>query len=217
MHAAGSERFPSMEVMRNVSKLMNKKITTGALSLAAGLGLAAGASAAVQVDDGAGGKLKPAVPATDKQFDRWAETGKLYARYDELLGKARKRDVAPQKHVLRHDVVSEKELRKGIADLRNRLAAARAAAAAAAEAEATAEATGVASGTLESIAACESGGDPGAVNAAGYYGKYQFDMQTWQSVGGSGNPAAASEAEQDQRAAILYSRAGSSPWPVCGQ
>ena len=75
---------------------------------------------------------------------------------------------------------------------------------------------GVSVATLESIAACESGGDPTAVNAAGYYGKYQFDESTWASVGGSGNPAEASEAEQDYRAALLYSRAGSSPWPVCG-
>lgn len=75
---------------------------------------------------------------------------------------------------------------------------------------------GVSLATLNSIAACESGGDPTAVNAAGYYGKYQFDMSTWASVGGSGNPAEASEAEQDYRAALLYSRAGSSPWPVCG-
>jgi Transglycosylase-like domain len=41
-------------------------------------------------------------------------------------------------------------------------------------------------------------------------------MGTWASVGGSGNPAEASEEEQDYRAALLYSRAGSSPWPVCG-
>jgi hypothetical protein len=76
---------------------------------------------------------------------------------------------------------------------------------------------GVSIATLDSIAACESGGDPTAVNAAGYYGKYQFDEGTWAAVGGSGNPAEASEAEQDYRAALLYSRSGSSPWPVCGQ
>ncbi|HWT91428.1 MAG TPA: transglycosylase family protein [Solirubrobacteraceae bacterium] len=70
---------------------------------------------------------------------------------------------------------------------------------------------------LQAIAACESGGNPGAVDASGTYrGKYQFDAQTWASVGGSGDPAAASEAEQDRRAAMLYSRAGSTPWPVCG-
>ena len=32
-----------------------------------------------------------------------------------------------------------------------------------------------------------------------------------------GNPAAASEAEQNRRAAMLYAREGASPWPVCGR
>lgn len=74
-----------------------------------------------------------------------------------------------------------------------------------------------ASSGLESIAACESGGDPGAVSPNGLYrGKYQFDRQTWASVGGSGDPAAAPESEQDYRAAVLMQRRGSSPWPVCG-
>jgi hypothetical protein len=77
---------------------------------------------------------------------------------------------------------------------------------------------GVTMATLESIAACESGGDPGAVSSEGTYrGKYQFDQGTWESVGGSGDPAAAPEAEQDYRAALLYSESGSSPWPICGQ
>jgi hypothetical protein len=72
-------------------------------------------------------------------------------------------------------------------------------------------------GTLESIASCESGGDPTIVSADGSYrGKYQFDYGTWESVGGGGDPAAAPEAEQDYRAALLYSRSGSSPWPICG-
>jgi hypothetical protein len=70
---------------------------------------------------------------------------------------------------------------------------------------------------LRSIAACESGGDPHAVGGGGSFrGKYQFDYGTWARVGGSGDPAAAPEAEQDRRAAMLYARAGSSPWPVCG-
>jgi len=72
-------------------------------------------------------------------------------------------------------------------------------------------------GHLAAIAACESGGNPSAVGGGGAYrGKYQFDQQTWASVGGSGDPAAAPEAEQDQRAAMLYAKAGSNPWPVCG-
>lgn len=70
---------------------------------------------------------------------------------------------------------------------------------------------------LQSIAACESGGNPRAIGGGGLYrGKYQFDRSTWASVGGSGDPAAAPETEQDRRAAMLYARAGASPWPVCG-
>jgi Transglycosylase-like domain len=76
---------------------------------------------------------------------------------------------------------------------------------------------GVSSATLEAIALCESGGDPSAVSSDGSYrGKYQFSFETWAAVGGSGDPAAASEAEQDYRAALLYAQSGSSPWPVCG-
>jgi hypothetical protein len=74
-----------------------------------------------------------------------------------------------------------------------------------------------ASPALQAIAACESGGSPSAIGGGGAYrGKYQFDYGTWASVGGTGDPAAAPEPEQDMRAAILYARAGSAPWPVCG-
>jgi hypothetical protein len=70
---------------------------------------------------------------------------------------------------------------------------------------------------LERIAQCESGGDPTAVSAdRRYFGKYQFSRATWRAVGGRGNPALASEAEQDRRALILYQREGTAPWPVCG-
>lgn len=70
-------------------------------------------------------------------------------------------------------------------------------------------------GHLHSIKECESGGDYTAVNLAGYYGAYQFDFQTWASVGGTGNPANASPAEQDMRAQMLYNQRGSQPWPIC--
>jgi soluble lytic murein transglycosylase-like protein len=76
---------------------------------------------------------------------------------------------------------------------------------------------GVSQATLDAIGSCESGGNPAAVSSDGTYrGKYQFDYGTWESAGGSGDPAAAPEAEQDMRAAMLYSRAGTSPWPICG-
>jgi hypothetical protein len=83
--------------------------------------------------------------------------------------------------------------------------------------EAPAPAPAGASPALEAIAACESGGNPAANTGNGFYGKYQFDLGTWASVGGTGNPAAASEAEQNRRAALLYAREGASPWPVCGR
>jgi hypothetical protein len=71
---------------------------------------------------------------------------------------------------------------------------------------------------LDPIARCESGGDPGAVSAGGTYrGKYQFSLPTWRSVGGTGDPAAAPETEQDRRAAILYRDHGAGQWPVCGR
>ena len=72
-------------------------------------------------------------------------------------------------------------------------------------------------GSLAGIRACESGGNYGAVSSNGKHrGAYQFDQQTWESVGGSGDPAAASPAEQDQRAGALRQQRGSSPWPSCG-
>lgn len=75
-----------------------------------------------------------------------------------------------------------------------------------------------AGGTLGAIAQCESGNNPRAVSPGGTYrGLYQFDYGTWASVGGSGDPAAASPAEQHKRAAILYSQRGAQPWPVCGR
>ena len=70
---------------------------------------------------------------------------------------------------------------------------------------------------LERIAACESHGNPRAIGGGGAFrGKYQFTYATWAAVGGKGDPAAGSEAEQDVRAAILLSRTGGSAWPVCG-
>jgi hypothetical protein len=83
--------------------------------------------------------------------------------------------------------------------------------------QAAAAQTSVASPQLQAIAACESGGNPAAIGGGGAYrGKYQFDYGTWASVGGSGDPAAAPEAEQDRRAQMLLDRSGTSPWPVCG-
>jgi hypothetical protein len=76
--------------------------------------------------------------------------------------------------------------------------------------------TGADTAVLERIAACESHGNPRAIGGGGAFrGKYQFTYGTWASVGGKGDPAAAPEAEQDRRAAILLKRTGGSAWPVC--
>lgn len=67
------------------------------------------------------------------------------------------------------------------------------------------------------LARCESGGNPRAVNPAGYYGLYQFDVGTWRSVGGQGMPHQAGSKEQTYRAKKLYAQRGRSPWPNCGR
>jgi hypothetical protein len=71
---------------------------------------------------------------------------------------------------------------------------------------------------LKGIAECESHGNPRAISTGGTYrGKYQFSFSTWRSVGGRGDPARASETEQDRRAAKLYRSGGPGHWPVCGR
>lgn len=64
---------------------------------------------------------------------------------------------------------------------------------------------------------CESGGDYANRRNRTYRGGYQFSRATWASVGGSGDPADASPAEQDMRAEMLYQRSGRGQWPVCGR
>jgi hypothetical protein len=40
-------------------------------------------------------------------------------------------------------------------------------------------------------------------------------MSTWQSLGGSGDPAKAPEATQDKLAVKLYNQRGTAPWGRC--
>ncbi|MFD9303286.1 ubiquitin-like domain-containing protein [Streptomyces sp. NPDC060048] len=68
------------------------------------------------------------------------------------------------------------------------------------------------------LARCESGGRPAAADPSGTYGGlYQFDVRTWQSLGGSGRPQDAPGQEQTYRAKKLYVQRGASPWPHCGR
>lgn len=73
--------------------------------------------------------------------------------------------------------------------------------------------------SVEDLLACirsyEQGPDGYATDTGnGYYGAYQFDLDTWASVGGTGNPAHASPEEQDARAASLLAERGLQPWPT---
>ena len=65
---------------------------------------------------------------------------------------------------------------------------------------------------------CESSNRTNAVSRTGKYrGLYQFDLPTWKSVGGKGDPAKATRFEQHLRAKILWSQRGWKPWPECGK
>lgn len=70
--------------------------------------------------------------------------------------------------------------------------------------------------TLERIAECESAGDPTVVSTSGKYrGKYQFHVETWERLGGAGDPSEASEEEQDYRALLLLRQSGTGVWGRC--
>ncbi|WP_376771719.1 transglycosylase family protein [Actinokineospora xionganensis] len=63
---------------------------------------------------------------------------------------------------------------------------------------------------------CESSGRYTVNTGSGYYGAYQFDLPTWNSVGGKGYPHEAAPAEQDYRALYLYRMRGWQPWECAG-
>lgn len=65
---------------------------------------------------------------------------------------------------------------------------------------------------------CESNNRHTVVSSNGrYFGWYQFDVQTWRSVGGKGLPHHASKSEQTYRAWLLFKSRGRAPWPYCGR
>jgi Transglycosylase-like domain len=171
--------------------------------------LAVGATA-LAIPTAAHADAPPQAQASRQQMHAARSRAVVRTRTDRAVRRARRlahvRDVrfspASYRRRLRGDTAAE--LSRRLRSLRHRIARAERPAA-------------TASPTLQAIAACESGGNPATDTGNGFYGKYQFTLQTWESVGGSGNPAAASEAEQDRRAAMLYAQQGSSPWPVCGR
>ena len=199
----------------------SRRDTLAVLAVGATLALGgAGVALAATTPDASTGPDEPAadVPVLDhdSQFERSLGVGVARVRYEKLYEQAKRLDFEPKRGVAigagKDDIADASDA------LRKRIEAERERRKEAAKPDyGTPESVGVDQSTLDSIAACESGGDPTAVDPSGTYrGKYQFDLQTWASVGGSGDPAAAPEAEQDYRAALLMSRSGSSPWPVCG-
>lgn len=68
---------------------------------------------------------------------------------------------------------------------------------------------------FHALARCESGGDYATDTGNGYYGAYQFDVPTWQSLGLGGVPSQAAPAVQDRAALSLWKRSGWAPWPSC--
>ena len=67
----------------------------------------------------------------------------------------------------------------------------------------------------EALAQCESGGNWSINTGNGYYGGLQFSLSSWAAAGGTGNPAAASKAEQIRVAENLLRMQGWGAWPSC--
>lgn len=65
------------------------------------------------------------------------------------------------------------------------------------------------------LAKCESGGNPATNTGNGFYGMYQFTLETWQSLGGTGYPHEADAATQTAMAKKLQAQAGWGQWPGC--
>jgi hypothetical protein len=72
-------------------------------------------------------------------------------------------------------------------------------------------------GQLYALRMCESGGNYRINSGNGFYGAYQFSLQTWRGLGYASYPHYASAATQDAAVRKLYAQSGWSPWPVCGR
>lgn len=68
---------------------------------------------------------------------------------------------------------------------------------------------------LSALRQCESSGNYATDTGNGFYGAYQFNLATWQSLGYAGYPNQAAPATQDAAAAALEQQRGWEPWPAC--
>lgn len=67
----------------------------------------------------------------------------------------------------------------------------------------------------DQLATCEAGGNWAINTGNGYYGGLQFNLSSWQAVGGTGLPSDASRDEQIMRGQMLQARQGWGAWPSC--
>ncbi|MEX2505155.1 MAG: transglycosylase family protein [Egicoccus sp.] len=72
-------------------------------------------------------------------------------------------------------------------------------------------------GVWDRVAQCESGGNWHINTGNGFYGGLQFELPSWEWVGGKGYPHENSKAEQIRRAEILLDRQGWVAWPACSK
>ena len=70
---------------------------------------------------------------------------------------------------------------------------------------------------LAALRWCESRGQYGINTGNGYYGAYQFNLETWLGIGMAGRPDLASRAVQDAAVRKLFARRGWQPWPACSK
>ncbi len=70
---------------------------------------------------------------------------------------------------------------------------------------------------LEALRWCESTNDYTIDTGNGYYGAYQFSLETWWWLGYEGRPSEASPEVQDQAALALYDYSNWDAWPSCSR
>jgi hypothetical protein len=64
---------------------------------------------------------------------------------------------------------------------------------------------------------CEAGGKPATNTGNGYYGMFQYDLQTWANYMGYARPDLAPAEVQLAKAKETQARRGWSPWPQCSK
>ena len=70
---------------------------------------------------------------------------------------------------------------------------------------------------MEALRWCESSNDYTIDTGNGYYGAYQFSLETWRWLGYEGWPSEASPEVQDQAALDLYDYSNWDAWPACSR